>query len=167
MRLYLIIFIISSTFNAYAQKDTTRSIYENLKTKKFYSVSMRETTQNGVTVYFINNKQVSKNTYHKYEKTWNNMETCTPCILERFNESGILLNKAVSYTDCIVGQYIEYFENGKIKIIGHFKENDTGLWDNISDRGFCSVKHGIWNYYNENGLITKTEFYNEDLLIEK
>jgi antitoxin component YwqK of YwqJK toxin-antitoxin module len=95
------------------------------------------------------------------------METCTPCILERFNESGILLNKAVSYTDCIVGQYIEYFENGKIKIIGHFKENDTGLWDNISDRGFCSVKHGIWNYYNENGLITKTEFYNEDLLIEK
>lgn len=168
MKHYLNIFFLLVAFSTVGQVDTTKSIYKNLKTKKFYGVgTMNETYENGKSTYEVNGKKVSRRVFKKFDRAWKNMETCTPCILMTYNEKGILLNKAVSYTDCRVGQYIQFYKNGKIEIIGHYKENNTGSWDNISEKGMCSDKHGTWTYYDKNGNITKTENYIDNNLIVK
>jgi antitoxin component YwqK of YwqJK toxin-antitoxin module len=167
MKYNLYILFILLTISTFGQIDTTKSIYKNLETKKFYSVGMCETTKNGVTEYQVNGKKVNAKVYKKYHKTWKNMETCTPCILMSYDENDILIRKSVCYTDCGVGQYIQYYKDGKIEIIGHYKENKTDSWDNLSDRGMCSEKHGTWTYYDKKGTITKTENYIDNKLIVK
>ena len=150
----------------YGQTDTTKSVYSKLKTKKFYQVGTSFEIKNGKSRYELEGKVVNKKTYNKYHKTWKNMETCKPCILKTFDIKGNLLNTATYYTDCLVGQWIEYYPNGRIKILGHYKENDTGNWEDLSNRGYCQRKEGFWFYYDENGNITKTEKYINDNLYE-
>lgn len=48
------------------------------------------------------------------------------------------------------GKELEYFENGKIKILGTNKANQ---------------KNGTWLYYDSSGVLTKTEIYLNDTLI--
>jgi hypothetical protein len=108
MKYNLYILFILLTISTFGQIDTTKSIYKNLETKKFYSVGMCETTKNGVTEYQVNGKKVNAKVYKKYHKTWKNMETCTPCILMSYDENDILIRKSVCYTDCGVGQYITH-----------------------------------------------------------
>ncbi len=43
------------------------------------------------------------------------------------------------------GPYFEYYENGKLKISGAFKDNQ---------------KHGEWKYFDDKQNLTKTEKYN-------
>ena len=47
------------------------------------------------------------------------------------------------------GPYFYYYENGKLKISGQYK-NDK--------------KHGDWKYYNQDGTQTKTESYSDGVL---
>ena len=58
-------------------------------------------------------------------KKWREIRNCRPCIIERYDSAQRIIEKSVRYTDCPVGFYITYFPNGKVRAIGHYRENLT------------------------------------------
>jgi len=168
MRQYTLILIILTIAlgQAFGQSDST-NVYKELETKKFYSVGLSYQTTNGKGTYEVNGKKVSKSTYNKYQSTWKNMETCCPCILESFNENDNLIRKSVSCTDCGVGWFKEYYVNGNIKLSGSYKENPTGNWNDIWNRGFCSIANGQWTYFDKNGDTLYSEFWNNGVFVKQ
>lgn len=168
MRQYTLILIILTVplGQALGQTDST-TVYRELETKKFYSVRLSSQTTNGKATYEVNDKKVSKSTYDKYESTWKNMETCCPCILKSYDENDVLIREAVSCTDCGVGAFKEFYPNGKVKLSGRYKENPTENWENIWDRGYCSVADGQWTYFNEKGDTLYSEFWKDGVFIKQ
>jgi antitoxin component YwqK of YwqJK toxin-antitoxin module len=157
------------------QTDTTKSVYQNLDTLIFYNVSLAS----GPAIdcnnfnfkikqikYFVDCKEVSEAVYLKYKNANDKIDKCTPCYAKTLDTNGRIINAGVKYTDCAVGIWIEYYINGKIKVIGHYKENNTGKWKNIWDKGYCSKKHGIWKYYDTNGQLINTELYKNGNLMK-
>lgn len=159
------LFFIHLTGQLFAQTDT--SIYKNLETRKFYSVSYSASTRDGQTTYEINGKKVNKATYEKYHSTWKNMETCCPCILQYYNVDEVILREAIACTDCGVGYFKTYYPNGQISSTGHYKENPTGNWDELWDRGYCSVKDGQWTYFSEEGDTLYSEFWKDNEFVQQ
>lgn len=151
---------------AYGQSDST-TVYKGLETKKFYSVGLSSQTTNGKGTYEVNGKKVSKSTYEKYQSTWKNMETCCPCILKSYDENDILIREAISCTDCGVGWIKTYYNNGKVKLSGSYKENPTGDWTDIWNRGYCSVPDGQWTYFNVSGDTLYSEFWDNGAFIKQ
>lgn len=150
----------------YGQTDTG-TVYRNLKTEKYYEVGLIYRSDNGQRKYEVNGKEVNKSTYRKYEKTWENMDNCCPCILKSYDENDILISEAVSCTDCYVGYFKEFYSNGQVKISGRYKENPTDNWDDIWNRGYCSVPDGQWIYYNEKGAILYSEYWKDGEFIKQ
>jgi antitoxin component YwqK of YwqJK toxin-antitoxin module len=163
----LTIIILTIAFGeAFGQLDST-TIYKGLETKKFYSVGLSSQTINGKGTYEVNGKTVSKSIFDKYKSTWENMETCCPCILKSYDENDVLIREAVSCTDCGVGFFKEFHPNGKVKLVGQYKENPTGNWKKIWNRGFCNVADGQWTYFNENGDTLYSEFWKNGEFIKQ
>jgi len=150
----------------FGQTDSN-TVYKKLKTKKFYSVGLSSQTENGQGTYEVNGKKVNKSAYDKYQSTWKNMENCCPCILKSYNENDILLREAVSCTDCGVGWFKEFYPNGNLKLTGFYKENPTGKWKDIWNRGYCSVKNNQWTYFKENGDTLYSEFWKDGEFIKQ
>jgi len=148
------------------QTDTTKSVYKNLETREFYDVGLEEETEDDTTVYKVNEKVVNKKTYDKYSDVWSNIDTCKPCILKTYDENDKLIYKGIQYTDCRVGFWIEYYADGKAKVIGHFRENETGNWDSAYYKGYCR-KDGTWTYYNENGKKLYSEYWKDGDFIKQ
>ncbi|UOQ99538.1 hypothetical protein MUN81_08610 [Hymenobacter sp. 5317J-9] len=92
---------------------------------------------------------------------------CTPCILARYDKDGHLYTKAVQYTDCGVGFYNEYYPSGKLKITGQHRENDTGKWDDVYDRGLCWAKTGEWVFYSETGKVITKEYWKDGTFLKQ
>lgn len=162
---FLIFCVLISVFTK-AQVDSVKSIYTNLEVRKFYNVTLKIDSLNGKAVYKADGKEISKATYDKFQSTRKNVENCRPCIIETYNANEKLLFKADKYEDCPVGQWIVYYPSGKIKEIGHYRQNDTGNWDDMWNSAYC-IKHGRWTYYDEKGKPTKTEMYDFGNLKEK
>jgi len=162
----LLVSLLLSLATAKGQIDSA-SVYQKLKTKKYYSVSLFSKTVNGETVFTVNDKEVDKATYKKFNASWKNMDKCLPCILEVYDEKEVLLRKSVSYTDCGVGPFVVYFSNGKPMLKGSYLENSTGIWDNIDERGYCSVPHGKWTYFNEEGEELYSEYWEKGVFIKQ
>jgi hypothetical protein len=123
-------------------------------------------SQDNITTYKINGKEVDKATYEKYHDTWGTIETCKPCIVLAYDYNDKLLHKGIQYMDCPVGYWIEYFPNGKVKLIGHFKENEAGNWENAYERGFCR-EDGVWTYFNETGKQLFSEYWKDGQFIKQ
>lgn len=162
----IIIFLTIAFGQTFGQIDST-TIYKGLETKKFYSVGISSRTIKGKSRYEVNGKKVSKSKYDKFLSTWKNMETCCPCILKSYDEKDVLIREAVSCTDCGVGVFKEYYQNGKVKLTGRYKENTSGNWDNISARGFCNIRDGEWTYFNQQGDTLYSEFWNNGEFIKQ
>lgn len=99
--------------------------------------------------------------------TYESFGQCTPCILETYGKDGHLYTKAVQYTDCGVGFYNEYYPNGKLKITGQHRENDTGKWSDIYARGFCWVKTGEWIFYSDTGKFLGKEYWKDGFFLKQ
>ena len=159
MKNILVAFCLLFSFtSAFSQADTIKTSYKDLQVKKFYSIMTESLSVNGKTVYKANGKEVTKEKYDLYNNSRNAMQECTPCILETYDENAKLQSKAVQYKDCNVGYYIGFFPNGKVKTIGHYRENESAVWETLWDNGYC-IKHGRWLEYNEKGKLVKTEYY--------
>lgn len=159
MKNILVAFCLLFSFtSAFSQADTIKTSYKDLQVKKFYSIMTESLSVNGKTVYKANGKEVTKDKYDLYNNSRNAMQECTPCILETYDENAKLQSKAVQYKDCNVGYYIGFFPSGKVKTIGHYRENESAVWEPLWDNGYC-IKHGRWLEYNEKGKLVKTEYY--------
>lgn len=163
----LIIFTLTFLVGKTNGQTDSGTVYRNLKTAKFYSVGLSFHSDSGQKKYEVNDKEVNKSYYRKYEKTWKNMENCCPCILKSYNENDILIKEAVSCTDCGVGYFKEFYPNGQVKLSGRYKENPTGNWDDIWNRGYCNVPDGQWIYYNEKGIVLYSEYWKDGNFIKQ
>lgn len=163
---FLLSTLIFTLSHVFGQSDSL-TIYKNLKTEKFYSVNLSAVRKGRKLVHRVNGKKVSKSTYDKFDSAWENMANCCPCILEAYDEKDNLLKESVACTDCGVGWFKEYYLNGKLKLSGSFKENPTGNWDNIWDRGYCSIPEGEWIYFNKNGDTLYSEFWNSGNFVKQ
>lgn len=131
--------------------------YGKLDTLKYYSVSLSYSNMSGKAIYTLNGKETDAATYQKYKAVWDNINRCTPCYAKTYDINDQLINEGERYQDCQIGQWIEYYPNGAVKLTGEFKINETGNWKNAWDRGYCSRKEGKWAFYDENGNLTRTE----------
>jgi len=145
----------------------TGSVYKELETKKFYSVSLSSSNNGYQKTYKVNGVDVSRATYQKYETSWKNMETCCPCILQSFDENDVLLSEEVACTDCGVGWFRKYYQNGNLKLTGQYKENPTGNWRDIWQRKYCSIATGQWDYYTEDGKKSYSEFWDNGAFLRQ
>lgn len=143
------------------------SVYGSLITKRFYEANLSKSGSGSKTIYKVNGEKVDEDTYEKYHSAWADFESCCPCILQTYDINEVLLSEAVSCTDCLVGFYFEFYENGITKIKGQYKENPTGDWSKIFEKGYCSVKDGVWEYYNEQGEIASTEIWKNGDFVEQ
>lgn len=172
MKLLLLVLNITLVFPVIlvAQKtdaiDTTKSFYRNLPILKHYAISASSITSADTSWFKINDGNVDEKTYKKYTQFIDNIDKCKPCILLGFDTSENLILKRVSYGDCTVGYWIEYYPSGKVKVIGHFKENKSGVWENLFDRGYCR-QDGLWTYYNSKGAVIYSEIWKEGKLLKK
>lgn len=153
----LFLSVFTSVFS-YSQKDTMKTIYKNLPVLKFYTISTETMTENGVVVYKAGGKVVDKATFEVYTSSSANMTQCKPCIMETYDKNNVLASRAVKYLDCPVGYWINYYPSGKIKTIGHYRENESDIWDPLWDAGYC-MKHGTWTEYDEKGKVISRELY--------
>jgi antitoxin component YwqK of YwqJK toxin-antitoxin module len=160
---YILIFtFILNTLSFAQKKEEHKDAHKNgpkpLEVKRFYNVGVSKDSVAGKVTYKVNGKEVDKKTYNMYQVTMNNMKTCKPCLLETYDINGTLLFKAAQYLDCMVGEWTEYYPSGKVKVAGHYRENEHDTWDMLWDGGYC-VKHGTWTYYDETGKVTNSEKY--------
>ncbi len=148
-----------SVKNFGSDESVYKSVYSRLDTLTFYDVELEVETFHGRTTYWVDRKEVTKDKYDYYDFHWKNVDRCTPCFLKTYDTQEKLLKEGVQYGDCNIGDWTEYFPCGKVKIKGRFKENDTGDWFEIWTKGLCSVKHGLWVYFNEHGAVLYAEKY--------
>jgi antitoxin component YwqK of YwqJK toxin-antitoxin module len=90
---------------------------------------------------------------------------CTPCYLKAYAKNK-LIYEGDFYTDCGVGNYIEYYSNGNIKVKGQYKRNLIKEWNLSKSNEWCAIKVGVWEYYDEKGNLIKSEEYQNGLLKE-
>lgn len=58
-----------------------------------------------------------------------------------------------------IGKYSEFYNDGKPKLEGYFKEGNSANESNI--------KTGIWKYWNRKGELVKEEFYENNMQLKK
>lgn len=73
----------------------------------------------------------------------------------------------LSYNACHVGAFTAFYPGGKIRTTGHYKENTTGDWSDLKNRGLCSVPDGEWKEYSEDGTLTKTYIYEDGKVVKE
>lgn len=169
----LLFFILSSVFNAFAQKDTIIQItYDTVNVDStYFTVKM---------IKYQINDTINKSFLYTVYKTENNKKICefTKNSNEKLNgyyieyfETGKIKSITNYDNNLKNGQYIFYYSNGNIKIIGNYyngvmicdtvriMENNTGEIIIRKDCKNNSIKSGIWLYYDIYGKIEKTEFW--------
>jgi antitoxin component YwqK of YwqJK toxin-antitoxin module len=140
-------------------------------TLKYISHSQEKTVTSGkrkeVTSYSVDHQKASKQEYDSAQKSEDLFLTrCKPCWLRSYDKSGKLLSEGMSYTDCRLGTFIQYYPSGKVELVGSYRTNETGDWDKYKEKGLCSVKEGSWVYYKTDGTIEKVEGYENGKLIK-
>lgn len=114
--------------------------------------------------YFLNNERIPKARYEQYKKILDQIDYCTPCWMKDYNLEEELVSEGLYYTDCAVGEIIEYFPSEIIKAKGEFKSNPTDDWKGWYQKGGCK-KEGTWKYYDEKGNLLKTETFKDGQLV--
>lgn len=172
--LFLLFFTSNSTI---AQKVDTvyfyHSKYSSHKTEIVHKYNYRFTVyklgyfqlrENGKdSVYELIYEEVEKEEYERYLKQWKDFERCTPCWQKTYDMNGLLKREGMFNTDCPIGEFREY-DNGKLLIVSNWRRTTSEEWKGIFINQ-CSIKHGVWTYF-KNGIISKTETYLDDKLIE-
>lgn len=158
MKQVLILSALFCSLFSFSQKDTMKTIYKNLPVLKLYTVNTETVTENGAVIYKAGGKVIDKATYEMYSSSSKIMAQCKPCIMETYDGNNTLASRAVKYLDCPVGYWINYYPSGKIKTIGHYRENESDVWDPLWDAGYC-MKHGLWTEYDEKGKVISKELY--------
>lgn len=132
-----------------------------------YDVNLSDYMTTNGKVYLANGKAITKDKYEFYKESWKKASACQPCEVYTYNEFDQLKHIAIQYEGCLVGSFKEYYPDGKIKVEGNFRNNESSDWSNLRLRGLCSIREGKWNYYNDAGKLTLIETYENGLMIHK
>jgi antitoxin component YwqK of YwqJK toxin-antitoxin module len=86
---------------------------------------------------------------------------------KNYDSKNHLQFEGLSYNSCHVGAFINYHKNGSVKTKGQYKENTTGDWSNLNERGLCSVPDGEWKSYSETGELKSTIIYEDGKIVKE
>jgi antitoxin component YwqK of YwqJK toxin-antitoxin module len=99
-------------------------------------------------------------------------------IRQEFYESGIKSRTQLLIDGILLGEFNEFYSNETIKVKGYYSI-DTFTIDTIividpitleetivTEVDFRSLKSGIWQYFNEQGILVKEEKYNKGQLVK-
>ena len=139
--------------------------YSDLDTITFYAVSIEYRRSRWPFRYSVDSWPASKKTYSKYNKAYVALAACRPCYVRTYNRNGVLIREGEQYTDCSVGTWVEYHPNGKKRVEGLFRRNQTADWTDIWNRGLCNTKEGVWTYYDVNGIVLERKEYVNGVLV--
>ena len=163
--IFPVTFIVVVTLVSFRAQTDGRKGYGTVDTLTFYRVSTSATTDKNGTTYYIDDTPIDKATYDKYADAYENLKKCKPCWMKTYGRDGKLLYEGMQYTDCLVGDYRDYYSDGTLRSAGHYLENHTGKWKNIYERGYCGTKNGEWKYYSVSGKDSLTETYVKGKLV--
>jgi antitoxin component YwqK of YwqJK toxin-antitoxin module len=76
-----------------------------------------------------------------------------------YDNQNHLLFEGLKYNSCFIGAFINYWPNGTVKTKGQYVSNKSKDWNNLKQRGLCSVPDGEWKSYNEDGELKNTVIY--------
>lgn len=141
------------------------TVYSNRSSNDSCQIVADQTDSN-TPRYFANCNEIGKVLFDSLKATKQNMKKCKPCVLNHFDDAGNIIQSSMSYGDCLVGDYYEFYPNGQLKVQGSWKKNYTGNWKRVWKRGYCSIINGIWTYYSESGELIKTETYKDGTVLE-
>jgi antitoxin component YwqK of YwqJK toxin-antitoxin module len=159
-QIQILLFICFASFYAFSQVDSvtvqwTAHSFQDICDGKGKKCS-----------YLLDGKIVSKTEYDKERAEHDKFGNCKPCWLRWKDQSGKLVYEGDFLTDCCIGAYISYYDDGKIKIKGHYKIPPKEILDkDIYDMGYCRAD-GEWIYYKTNGDIEKKVMYKDGKIIE-
>ncbi len=157
MKIIFKLFFLLSSINLIAQIDTITLIHDHTLLKK--------KCKGNDCKYWLEKQRVSQAVYEKHlnEPT---ISICKPCYLKQEDEKNNLIYEGDFYEDCCIGNYIERYQNGEIKLKGQYKVPTKDiLGQNIYNMGFCK-RDGEWKYYKKNGEIEKIEIYKDGELVK-
>ncbi|MCO5233745.1 MAG: hypothetical protein LC105_12420 [Chitinophagales bacterium] len=137
----------------------------DIDTVSTYDVNLSDYMTTNGRVFYANGKTISKDKYEFYRESWKKLQECQPCKVYTYNIDGILKHISIQYNECLVNNFVEYYPNGKIKVEGNFKAVENNDWSNLRLRGLCSIREGNWNYYNDNGVLSYIETYENGKVI--
>lgn len=159
---FLLLFVIViNVMVASAQSNSfINSKYGRISVMRFCRARLHISDSSGTPIYNAGLVRINEQTYNniKQEQAKADIDKCTPCLREEYDAAYNRLRfRCISYTDCPVGKDIQYYPSGKIKTVGHWRENDEPTWKNFK----CGMT-GDWVYYNESGKITSVECHDND-----
>lgn len=162
-------FLLASFGNivtVYAQTVSQPNEHSVLDTVETYSVSLSATYSSETARYFVDGKEVEKRIYDRYRIPVEKSLKCHPCILKSYNVDNELISISTQYApDCFGGSFTAFYPGGTVKVRGQYRQNTSGNWSNLYNRGYCSVAEGKWYYYSLNGSLLKIETYDNGKLI--
>ena len=86
---------------------------------------------------------------------------------KNYDQHNHLNFEALKYNTCLVGAFVNYWDNGIIKTKGNYVRNKTNDWTNLQSRGLCDVMDGIWYNYDESGKLTSKVTYDKGKLVKE
>jgi hypothetical protein len=125
------------------------------------------TLENGLLVYQVDGATVDSIQYSECQKNHLLMTNCQPCWSKVYDEEGMLLYEAATYTDCFIGGYRSYYPSGKVKTRGQFRSQAVRDSTETILPGTCSIKTGDWVYYQEDGTIDYEEIWNNGQFLQQ
>lgn len=138
----------------------------SIDTVKWYSVSTECSTVKGKTTYKVDGVRVSKETYDKYKLTSDDIYACHPCYVRTVSKKEHVYYEGDQVTDCPVGYWKEYYDNGNIKVEGHYKPDSTGVYDLKKSAEWCAIRDGKWTYYGKDGEVDSVVNYVNNVRIK-
>jgi len=169
MRTYTFPLLLLFCNGIFAQADTARTdtSYRGLPLKTYYKVTYDIKVVKGIKTYLVDGEQVGKYTYESLQKTSHeNYASCNPCILVYTDVNDHVFAKEVLNNGCNTGFAIEYYANGNPKVIGNYRLNEQDDLLKDLERVHCSLKHGIWTYFDENRKFLYNEYWENDVRIK-
>lgn len=167
MKYTTLTFILTISIAQSFAQSIIETTYQNLSTKKIYATNLSIQTQNGALNFSVNGRNISKYLFDKYSSTWNDLDSCCPCILQLYDENEVLFQEMISCDGYEVGWIKEYYQNGKIRLTGQYQENQSGNWEHILETGKCCVREGKWTYFNTKGDTLYNEFWHNGNFISQ
>lgn len=137
-----------------------------LDTVATYDVNLSDYLTTNGRVYLANGQVITKDKSDFFKDSWKKAQNCQPCEVYTYNVKNELKHVVIQYEGCLLGPFKEYYTDGKIKSEGNFKTNPSNDYSNLRLRGLCSMREGIWNYYNEAGKLQTIETYENGTLIK-
>ncbi|HYM93139.1 MAG TPA: hypothetical protein VET23_03295 [Chitinophagaceae bacterium] len=84
-----------------------------------------------------------------------------------YDKNNRLLFEGLKYNSCFIGDFVNYWPNGRVKTKGGYLKNNSNDWKELEGRGLCSVMEGEWKNYDGEGKLLSIAIYDKGKIIKQ